>query len=139
MPARAALLALVPEPDLSAEQARRYALIRAEPTTAATLVTRLSDAADSLLRSGGAILLELSPGSSVVAVGGPATQSTPAYLSWHGWLRQPLFGQTNLVLGPNGLYGGLWAVPPGAAYRFQPLGEGLHVAVCIDQSKFGPD
>lgn len=137
LPERAALFTILPEPVLSAEQQRRLANIQDKPWTAELHVAQLSDAADSLLRSGNAIMLQVSPTRFVAAESEPVTQSSSEYLSWTGPV-QGVYGWATLVLGDARLTGTLW-VHPGPTYRFAPLGEGFLMVNCVDGSKFPPD
>lgn len=121
---------------LTPEQERLLASLRAQPTTAQLYLARLSPAADSLLQLGNEIVLTVSPGRSVVAVGDQVTRRGPNDVSWSGPI-DSLFGQTTLILTRVGVTGTLHS--GNAVYSFAPISGGLEALTCVDASKYLPD
>src|SRR5258706_260297 len=81
---RAPLWSLDSASTLTPEQERLVASLRAQPTTAELYLARLSPSADSLLQLGNEVVLTVSPGRSVVAVGDQVTRRGPDDVSWSG-------------------------------------------------------
>ena len=133
---RAPLWSLDSAPPLSVEQQGRLLLIQARSTTADVRLARLATSADSLLQLGNEVVLTVSPGRSVVAVGEQVTRRGPNDVSWGGPI-DGIFGWASLVLTNVGITGALHS--GNAAYHFEPIGGGLQALTCVDASKYGPD
>lgn len=130
------LLILAPDQGLSSQQDARLVRARGKSESKMVRVGRLNSAASQLLQRGNRITLSLSPTIAVVATGSVEVRHANGRVSWAGATADSL-GWVQLVLAPAGLYG---MVTSGKSrYWIEPIGEGLHAIVELDDSKFPPE
>jgi hypothetical protein len=135
------LLVIVPSPVLDTAQERRVNLARAQATSARVDVARLAADPQALLQPGKQVVLSVSATRSFAVTGVRLEENLQAH-SYFGRTAAEN-GEVTLVLTSAGITGGLQTSPVDGStwsvYEFHPIGGGLHVVVCVDPTKFGPD
>jgi hypothetical protein len=130
------LFEVVTSEALSADQLDRLARLRSMPTSIEVHVGRLRANAEGLLERDTVVRLDVSPTRWFTARGAPLSQGSAISISWSGSLQNE-WGPVALVLTDKDVTGSV--NPPPDAYRFEPIGDGLHALVCLDPAKFPPD
>jgi hypothetical protein len=111
-------------------------IIRKQPTTIWVHVARLTNNPTKLLKRYNKIAISVSQSKKFVVVVTDVKKHTSDGISWSGSLENGK-GQSNFVLGPNGITGTLHA--DSLFYKFEPIGDGLQAIFKIDRSNFGAD
>ena len=135
-PSATPLLALVPEPALTAAQQELLGYIRARPASAEVHIGRLADDAAALLRARQPLEIAVSPTRGFVVVPNEVIPRSDG-VSWSGGLAAEQ-GNAFLVLTSTGISGSV-ASALNQSYSLESVGGGLVAVVCVDRSKHLPD
>lgn len=127
------LLTLEPTPSLTPRASSRLSRIGGRASSRNVSVGRINPSASQFLRRDRRVALPLPSGKTLVAVGKQERVHKNGLLSWGG---APADGSgwVQAVLGPAGVYATI--VDGNARYSIEPLGEGLHAVVELDDAKF---